>query len=154
MATLIVRTAQEDERRVDLVSPETSIGRSGDAQVTLRDDSVSGMHCAVVRTGSRYTLRDLNSTNGTYLNEAPVTETPLQDGDVIELGDTVITFEEGQGDEELAEAQLTRRVPVPGGPQAFGTRHDTRRTWTVIMIIAVLVVVGALAWYIARVLPD
>lgn len=154
MAILIVRTGQDDEIRVELENPDTSIGRSPDAQVTLQDGSVSGMHCSVVRTGRQYTLRDLNSTNGTYLNEAPVTETILQDGDVIELGDTVITFEAGGEDAGLEGPEPTRRVPVPGGPQAFGTRRDPRRTWTFIMVIAIIVVIGALAWYAMRILPN
>ena len=153
MALLIVQTAQEDERRVELVSPETSIGRSPDAQLTLTDDSVSGMHCSVVRKGNQYTLRDLNSTNGTYLNEAPVTETILQDGDVIELGDTEITFEATANDADQSGTSPTRRVPLPGGPQVFGTRRDARRTWTIVMIVAVVVVIGALAWYAMRILP-
>lgn len=72
------------------------IGRYDDAQDLLpevdlsADDAVSRRHAQIFRRGGRFWLRDLDSTNGTRLNGqwlAPETDTPLSNGDVVELGE-------------------------------------------------------------------
>ena len=61
-------------------------------QVRPRDVRVSDIHvCITLHDNSVLTVKDLNSSNGTFLNGCaliPITEYPLQNGDVIEIGDT------------------------------------------------------------------
>jgi tetratricopeptide (TPR) repeat protein len=72
---------------------ETSIGRQGDSTIVIPDISVSRKHVVVRREGSKCILVDQGSGNGTLLNGARVqAETELQDGDVIVMGDTEMTF--------------------------------------------------------------
>ena len=69
------------------------IGREG-ADVVLDDDKVSRKHAEIGLYGpGAYVLRDLASTNGTYVNDRRVSEkTRLQNGDLIRLGDTLLRF--------------------------------------------------------------
>jgi hypothetical protein len=73
-----------------------SIGRSGEADVTIDDRYASGVHARIfTRDGHTY-IEDMNSTNGTLLNDASLRgEAELIDGDVVRIGDTSFRFEGG-----------------------------------------------------------
>ena len=65
------------------------VGRSQEANVTIPDSQISNRHAWIGPVSGRLTLRDMQSTNGTFLNdnmEAPVQESELKNGDVIVLG--------------------------------------------------------------------
>ncbi|ORB67251.1 FHA domain-containing protein, partial [Mycobacterium shinjukuense] len=66
------------------------IGRGQDAQFRLPDTGVSRRHLDIRWDGQVALLSDLNSTNGTTVNNAPVQEWQLADGDVIRLGHSEI----------------------------------------------------------------
>lgn len=66
------------------------IGRGQDAQFRLPDTGVSRRHLEIRWDGTTAMLQDLNSTNGTTVNNAPVQEWQLADGDVIRLGHSEI----------------------------------------------------------------
>ncbi|MGB0436704.1 MAG: FHA domain-containing protein, partial [Mycobacterium sp.] len=66
------------------------IGRGQDAQFRLPDTGVSRRHTEIRWDGQVALLSDLNSTNGTTVNNAPVQEWQLADGDVIRLGHSEI----------------------------------------------------------------
>ncbi len=66
------------------------IGRGQDAQFRLPDTGVSRRHLEIRWDGQVALLADLNSTNGTTVNNAPVQEWQLADGDVIRLGHSEI----------------------------------------------------------------
>lgn len=73
-----------------------SIGRSSDADVRIEDRYASGLHARIYTHGSRFYIEDMNSTNGTLLNdEALEGEAELGPGDVIRIGDTEFRFEPG-----------------------------------------------------------
>jgi len=73
-----------------------SIGRSGEADIRLEDRYASGIHARVYPAAGRFYLEDMRSTNGTLLNDSPVTgEVELADGDRIAIGDTELRFEGG-----------------------------------------------------------
>jgi pSer/pThr/pTyr-binding forkhead associated (FHA) protein len=66
------------------------IGRGQDAQFRLPDTGVSRRHLEIRWDGQTAMLQDLNSTNGTTVNNAPVQEWQLADGDIIRLGHSEI----------------------------------------------------------------
>lgn len=73
-----------------------SLGRSSNAEVSFSDSYASGIHARVYPRGDRFFVEDMNSTNGTLLNGAPVIgETELADGSRIRIGDTTFRFETG-----------------------------------------------------------
>ncbi|MGB3012993.1 MAG: DUF3662 and FHA domain-containing protein [Candidatus Nanopelagicales bacterium] len=69
----------------------TRIGRGVDADIRIEDPGVSRHH-AEIRVGNDVILRDLGSTNGTYVNGTLVAEQPLRDGAVVTIGSTNLTF--------------------------------------------------------------
>lgn len=71
-----------------------SIGRSADADIRIEDRYASGLHARIYPRGGRYYLEDMNSTNGTLLNDSAVTgDAELVAGDRIRIGDTALRFE-------------------------------------------------------------
>jgi hypothetical protein len=71
------------------------IGRLEGSDVQLADPGASRRHAEVRRDGNDFVLVDLGSTNGTLVNEAPVTEHTLEEGDRITIGRTVLEFRRG-----------------------------------------------------------
>jgi hypothetical protein len=71
-----------------------TIGRSADAEIQLEDRYASQMHARLfTRRGTQF-VEDLDSTNGTLLNDAPLRgEAEIQPGDVIRIGDTEFRYE-------------------------------------------------------------
>ena len=71
-----------------------SLGRSADADIRLDDRYASGIHARVFNRSGAYFVEDMNSTNGTLLNDASLTgEAQMMDGDVVKIGDTAFRFE-------------------------------------------------------------
>lgn len=70
---------------------EATIGRAAGCVVQLDDTYVSQVHARVARGVAGYTVEDLNSTNGTYVNRVKVTvPTPLYAGDRLQVGNIVL----------------------------------------------------------------
>lgn len=76
-----------------LVSERTTLGRAADNDLVISDPKVSRHHAEVVRSPEGFVLRDLGSTNGTFVNGRKVSERLLVPGDTIVLGDTRLTFQ-------------------------------------------------------------
>jgi pSer/pThr/pTyr-binding forkhead associated (FHA) protein len=84
-----------DGREFDLNKDRVTIGRHRDSDVFLEDLAVSRLHVTINRDGSgRYILRDENSANGVYVNGQRVAERVLQEGDEVQIGQTVLVFHE------------------------------------------------------------
>lgn len=73
------------------------IGRSRKATVRVKDTSVSGEHCYLMRLGEKWMVVDLNSRNGTYLNGKRITKERFQPGDVLNVGRAKIRFDQEVG---------------------------------------------------------
>jgi pSer/pThr/pTyr-binding forkhead associated (FHA) protein len=71
----------------------TTIGRAVECDIVITSKRVSREHARLVREGRRVMLEDLNSTNGTLLNDERILEPmELRDGDMISVGDVKFTF--------------------------------------------------------------
>lgn len=79
-------------RSYALISGENCIGRGAEAHFTLADSGVSRRHAAVYWNGRTAILSDLGSTNGTYVNDGPVQDWQLADGDTIQVGTSTLVF--------------------------------------------------------------
>jgi hypothetical protein len=79
--------------RFDLIGG-LSIGRSAEADVRIDDRYASGVHARIFTRDRRTYVEDMNSTNGTLLNDATLNgEAELIDGDVVRIGDTEFRYE-------------------------------------------------------------
>jgi pSer/pThr/pTyr-binding forkhead associated (FHA) protein len=80
------------EERQGIAGTRFQLGREPDSDWVFQfadSPTVSGKHAAIVRQGPDYYVEDLNSSNGTFLNDAPLrTRHKVQHGDVIALGRT------------------------------------------------------------------
>ena len=79
-------------RRHPLVKSRTVIGRGSDADITIMDAGTSRRHVEILWDGQRAMVRDMNSTNGTKLNGAKITEAGLTPDSVVTIGRTDIVF--------------------------------------------------------------
>ena len=68
------------------------IGRGETAQLQIKSESISREHAQLIETSTGYLLRDLNSTNGTSINGQSITEASLEDGDLVSIAETKLTF--------------------------------------------------------------
>ena len=75
-----------------ILDDQNTIGRHPKNSIRLHDREVSKNHATILRQGSEYHLKDLNSSNGTFLNSRRVTETILNDGDELLFGSMKLTF--------------------------------------------------------------
>ncbi len=95
---------------MDIPPGSTTIGRSRSCGVRLDDLAVSRNHAMLSRDGDQVTVKDLESSNGTFLNGARLgTEVELEDGDVVAIGETELVF---------------RRVPVKAGAVVANAAPD------------------------------
>ena len=83
-----------EERVVPLTGSRLCLGRGPDNDVVLADVSVSRHHAELRAAGGRWTVHDLQSTNGVELNRVPVASAPLAPGDRLAIGAFELRFED------------------------------------------------------------
>lgn len=83
---------------------EVNIGRANDNDISVPHESMSGHHAQLKLVGDRYVLVDLDSTNGTFLDGSPISQTPLYNGARITFGRVEADYEcpeiEGEADDD------------------------------------------------------
>ena len=90
--TITVLAGPEQGHVFKIARPSTTMGRSNTCEVMITDPLVSRQHCQIILGMGGINLRDLGSTNGTFLNGTRITESPLRNQDVISLGGTRLRF--------------------------------------------------------------
>jgi len=114
---LIITRGDELPETVELQQEYTHLGRAEDNELPINEASISGRHCVFVLSGPEVIVRDLNSSNGTYVNGEPVAEAVLRPGDNIQVGVIDIRFVPGVRRPKLQTATQTQpRVDVGKGP--------------------------------------
>ena len=105
-AYLTVTQGENQGRRLKLGDVPVTLGRSADCDFRLLNRAISRLHCRVWRDNSGFWVRDLNSTNKTYLNDRPVVGARLKDGDFITVGGTVVQFTQEQDVDHAAQSEF------------------------------------------------
>jgi len=113
----------------ECVGDTLTVGRLGDNDVALDEASVSSRHAEIVAQDGAVVLRDLESTNGTFLNGEQITgEHPLHEGDEIYFGGVRAVFMEPVGAPAVVEAMAEAPMVAPafaaaetgtGRPESF-----------------------------------
>nr|MBA3870950.1 FHA domain-containing protein [Anaerolineae bacterium] len=108
---LIVRRGPQPNQVYDLNKDIITIGRDITNDITINDPEVSRHHLRFTRGAGGFTLEDLGSTNGTFVNGQRLTGAkPLNNGDMLGLGETVtLGYEMARGAAPVGQA------PVVGG---------------------------------------
>ena len=137
MAHLILESEDGRQRDIPIEADEVSLGRSSVNDVVIDDPAASSHHCVIVRRENRYTLRDLGSTNGTFVNGSAVSEVGLAAGDVFNVGAMRITL---QGDDIAAPVDATPPAtvvvsPTAGQPPEFGLRRSRSGLWITVGVL-------------------
>ena len=93
MAFLTANNGPQAGRRYELDRPESVLGRHPECDVVIDVGAVSRHHCKIIAEGERYKVEDLNSRNGTFVDEV-VIEGPqlLEPGAQVRVCDVVFTF--------------------------------------------------------------
>ena len=91
-ARLDVAYADGGRKTFIVTEAKTTIGRAMDNSLVLNDPEVSGYHAEILASAQGFLLRDLKSTNGTFLRGQRIAEQRLFLGDEITLGKTRLTF--------------------------------------------------------------
>jgi pSer/pThr/pTyr-binding forkhead associated (FHA) protein len=76
----------------EAIGDRTLIGRSPECDVFLDDVTVSRRHAELVRDGQTFTIRDLGSLNGTFVNKRRIETSVLEDDDEVQIGKYRLTF--------------------------------------------------------------
>jgi diguanylate cyclase (GGDEF)-like protein len=79
-------------RRYPLGGRSVTLGRGDGCDVRINDQSVSRTHARVEGAENGYEVVDLQSTNGTFVNDAPITTRRLKDGDYVRVGNCIYRF--------------------------------------------------------------
>lgn len=84
---LIVLAGAKEGTEIPLKKEKFVIGRSRECNLRAGSDAISRHHCLILRTGGGYTVRDLGSRNGTYVNDVRIAEeTELKQNDTLRVG--------------------------------------------------------------------
>jgi pSer/pThr/pTyr-binding forkhead associated (FHA) protein len=92
MPRLVVNPSSPASWEIQLNPGKNLIGRGLTNDFQIADPSVSGSHCRITVNGQAATIKDLGSTNGTYVNHAKVREMALQHGQTVHLGSIEMVY--------------------------------------------------------------
>ncbi len=161
MPRLVVLSEGLTGRTHELKAELTTIGRLEDNSFQVPDPSVSSHHCEVALKGNDLLVRDLGSTNGSFISNERITEAVLKPSQILRLGQIEIRFE---GDAPAAaqakrvfdhtqvvpqgikanELDQTPRAPVA---PAFERKNNKAARWFIVLaILAMLAGVGFLIY--------
>lgn len=113
---LVIFKNGEAESEVALEARSMIIGRDVRSDIQLNDLSVSRRHARLTYIFNEYCLEDLDSTNGTILNEQPVTKRMLNHGDLLRIGSFTLRYH--GDDEKLTRDELDKTVVIRPSPSA------------------------------------
>ena len=91
-ALLVVKRGPNAGSRFLLDNPSTTAGRHPESDIFLDDVTVSRRHAEFVAEGSGFSVRDVGSLNGTYLNRERIDAAPLAGGDEVQIGKYRLVF--------------------------------------------------------------
>ena len=177
MARLVLLSEGFTGRAYDLKVEKTTVGRVSDNAFEIPESSVSSHHAEILLRGSEVVIRDLNSTNGTFINGERITEGVLRPGQILRLGSVEMRLETADASATPAKPPTpapktkqpldqTRVIPQgvkldelqgTGGPPQLGSTtgfEKKRDRWNRILpyffIAVTLALLGALAWVLLK----
>lgn len=122
-AALVVIYGHDLGKKYALDKNAHVIGRSAKTDIHIDQESISRNHAKITNNGKGVAIRDLGSTNGTYVNDEPVDEHVLRDGDLIKIGRTIFKFLTGGNIESQYHEEIYRLTTIDGLTQIYNKRY-------------------------------
>jgi len=147
----------------DELKPKSAwvIGRAQDCDLVVPEAQVSSHHCRLTHLADGFTLEDLGSTNGTFVNKQRITgQRMLSPGDEVTLGENVVFSFEGEGVGATVAASVAKMpvqaVPPPPPPTPAAGIAPEKKSHTTrnlligcgCLVIVIVVVLVAVLYYI------
>jgi hypothetical protein len=161
-AQLRVRQGPLPGRSFPVAGEKAYIGRDLGSDIAIDDPEVSRRHACITRGPGGYSIEDLGSTNGTFVNGIRITgPQALRDGDIIGLGQVIVAFEETveTGGDTItgfpAAPPVGRQAPPPQAhyAPAESAEGESGALWFLVgcgcIIVAVLLIAVAIAVLLA-----
>jgi pSer/pThr/pTyr-binding forkhead associated (FHA) protein len=170
MARLVLLSEGLTGRTFDLKVEKTTVGRVEDNTFQIPETSVSSHHAEILLRGSDIVIKDLNSTNGTFINGERVTEAVLKPGQILRLGMIEMRLETGEGSTggtTTSKKLLDKTLVIPQGVkldelegtrgQTFGRQkgfeRKTNKATIAFIVFAALIglaLIAALVWVVLK----
>lgn len=122
-ACLVVIYGMDLGKKVNLSQTVTVIGRSAGSDFQIDQEAVSRSHCRISSDGRSYVIRDLGSTNGTYVNDELIKEYVVRDGDLIKIGRCIFKFLTGDNIESSYHDEIYKLTTIDGLTQVYNKRY-------------------------------
>lgn len=157
MAFVKVISGPAKGQKIVIDRDEIVIGRDPENVIPVEDVAASSRHCAILREGRKYTLHDLESTNGTRLNGVRISEYRLSPKDIITVGGTELLFDGDDIEAEDAVPHHTQRsnitvridtAAIAADEIPFQAKQDNKTAWFAVVIVLVALALLAGAWYL------
>jgi len=139
---LVVLSSNFAGKEFELSRPQMIIGRTDENDLVVNHRSISRNHAKVVREpdNGRYTISDLQSSNGVRVNGNDYSKVELRRGDVVDLGHVRLRFVEGGEDFVFARDAVITDVPETGSKKGL----------LVAIVLGILVLGGVLVFFLTR----
>ncbi|WP_224369969.1 GGDEF domain-containing protein [Hyalangium versicolor] len=123
-AALVVIYGLDLGRKHDLKQPEVTIGRSSKADICVDQEAVSRNHAQITNSKKGVRIKDLGSTNGTFVNDELVEgERHLRNGDLVKIGRTIFKYIAGGNIEAAYHDEIYRLTTMDGLTQVHNRRY-------------------------------
>jgi pSer/pThr/pTyr-binding forkhead associated (FHA) protein len=160
MPRLVVLSEGLTGRSHELKSERTTVGRVEDNTFQIPDSSVSSHHAEILLKGNDVVIKDLNSTNGTFINGQQITEATLKPSQILRLGQVEVRLE---GDAPVTKKQVLDhtqivpqgikldelgQIPQPTNPKFQKKSNTGTKIFIIAAVIVGVIVLGALLWVV------
>ena len=112
MPRLVVIKGPDEGKQFELAEPVVALGRDAASRIRLHDTEVSRRHAEFRLINGGWTLMDVGSANGTFVNNQRSKQAKLQGGDRITMGQTTLVFSAGQGGRIEPATDLAKQISL------------------------------------------
>lgn len=135
MPKLLIKFEAAFIREVKLEKTSFTVGRKPDNDIVLDNAAISGHHCKVYESGGTWFVEDLNSTNGTFVNNRKVLKSGLKNGDSVTLIKYTLLFvEETAPVKEEAPLPEQKQKTPKGALEVLENPADDRKDFELIAL--------------------
>jgi pSer/pThr/pTyr-binding forkhead associated (FHA) protein len=175
MVRLVLLSEGFAGRTYELKVDKTTVGRVSDNAFEIPESSVSSHHAEILLRGSDVVVKDLDSTNGTFINGEKITEAVLKPGQTLRFGTVELRLDTGEGtpvpatkppapSKQKQTLDQTRIIPQgvkldelqgTGGPPQLGNttgfeKKSNRggKIFAILVVVVMAALIGALLWVV------